>query len=745
MQNENVVRVVFQAAMNGFRNDVNNELNNLHSAFTSFAKSIPVLIGVAIAKKAVDVIKQFSDKAIEEYGKTQTAMGEISSLGVNDVEAVRKAAIDFSNTWSGTTREQFISASYDIKSGISSLTDEGVAKFTEMAALTGKATKSTVQEMTNLFAKGYGIYRNQFNSDDEFAEKFSAGISKSVEQFRTQGSEMSSFISALGASAEKAGRPLAEVLAIGGQLQTTMTGSEAATRLNAFLRSAVKAGQELGLSFIDANNNLKSIPDIINTIKQKYGEVIDANEKAELTKAFGTDEAIAMIDLLYDKVQDVVENTKSISQEMGNGSEATEKMAQSMNEGIAEKSQILKQRINNIFEGFGEKIAPYVNETFNKLFEKLDAAQQDGSIEQIGESFKDLMKVVFSLFNSIIEYLPQIIKVGAFVFDYIGYKIKSLIIIFDAVKVVFLFFVKMLLGGFNSIVKAIDGLLSIIPGIGKQFESVSNSIKNTMNGIDNEIRKTAINMANLMGLNKELQKETTGKSENPVMFAANKIIEMSQQKKQSTSKTFETSAASPVSQKKSGKSSGSSTKTDNRTIFEKKVDEIDDNFEPKEELINSQIDLAKAEKDDNDRKTFQQAMIDTLKAKLLAYVGLEGYTKGDEKLVLETMQNKILTKIANLIDNIKGDLSELVSGFNAPSEISPLTQYAYETMNNNSNLITTASNKTFNVTFQINDTSNKTATEAAKKLHQFANKFEAELDLKDSIVKRGLQDIIRNM
>lgn len=39
---------------------------------------------------------------------------------------------------------------------IASLTDEGVAQFTQLAALTGKATKSTTEEMGSLFATGYG-------------------------------------------------------------------------------------------------------------------------------------------------------------------------------------------------------------------------------------------------------------------------------------------------------------------------------------------------------------------------------------------------------------------------------------------------------------------------------------------------------------------------------------------------------------------------------------------------------------
>ena len=87
--------------------------------------------------------------------ETQDALAELKSLGITDLKAVEDAARQFSDTWAGTTKADFITAAYDIKSGIASLTDEGVAQFTELAGLTAKATKSTTGEMTSLFATGY--------------------------------------------------------------------------------------------------------------------------------------------------------------------------------------------------------------------------------------------------------------------------------------------------------------------------------------------------------------------------------------------------------------------------------------------------------------------------------------------------------------------------------------------------------------------------------------------------------------
>lgn len=152
---------------------------------------------------------------------TQDALAELKSLGVVDLAAVESAAKSFSDTWAGTSKSDFISAAYDIKSGIASLSDEGVAQFTELSGLTAKATKSTIGEMTSLFATGYGIYKDYYSdlSDMEFGEIFSAGISTAVKNYKTSGSQMAQSISTLGATATSAKVPHEEQLAILGMMR----------------------------------------------------------------------------------------------------------------------------------------------------------------------------------------------------------------------------------------------------------------------------------------------------------------------------------------------------------------------------------------------------------------------------------------------------------------------------------------------------------------------------------------------
>lgn len=370
---------------------VTDSTKKLNDAFGTVQKAGAALTGVGagIIGAGLATVKSTFD--------TQDALGELSSLGVTDLKAVESAAKSFSDTWAGTTKSDFITAAYDIKSGIASLTDEGVAQFTELAALTGKATKSTTEEMGSLFATGYGIYKSSYEdmSDLEFGEMFSAGVSTAVKNYKTAGSEMASSISALGATATNNNVPLEEQLAILGQLQTTMSGSEAATKYKSFLNQAASAGEKLGLTFTDANNNLMSTPQILEQLKSKYGDTIDAVEKQQLKEAFGTDEAVAMIDLLYGDIDGLSGGIDSMADSMKRGTDVTQEMAEAINNTPAQKFEVLKQQIHNNVEELGNGLLPAVNNTMDKVSGLIQKGSEWISNNQ--ETVQTIMNVAMKL------------------------------------------------------------------------------------------------------------------------------------------------------------------------------------------------------------------------------------------------------------------------------------------------------------------------------------------------------------
>lgn len=346
-------------------NNVNDSVTKLQSATQTFGNMTQTGAAmVALGSQMTSAVLS----PVEATFETKRALGELASLGIQDLNALEKSATDFSNTWAGTTKADFITAAYDIKSGIASLSDEGVAEFTNLSGITAKATKSTIAEMTDLFATGYGIYKDYYAdlSDLEFGEMFSAGIAQSVQKFKTTGSGMSDAIKTLGAEATSAQVPLEEQMTILGMLQATMSGSEAGTKYKSFLKNAAKAGDELGLSFVDANNQLLSMPEILDQLKNKFGDTMDAAEKIELQKAFGDQEAVGLISLMYNKTGDLQNNILGLYDSMGSGIGTATDMANAINQTEPEKFEVLKQKFDNAQQSLGNSLLPTVNTFMDK-------------------------------------------------------------------------------------------------------------------------------------------------------------------------------------------------------------------------------------------------------------------------------------------------------------------------------------------------------------------------------------------
>lgn len=365
-------------------------------------------------------------KLITTYGDVASAQGELKSLDMDPkgIEAVTRAGKDFSNQWEGTTTPEFIKAAYDIKSGISSLGSKAVGEFTKIAALTGKATKSSTGEMTSLFATGFGIYRKQFEqfgaatikgwhglSDEEkdikFGEYFSAGLSSAVKQFKTDGSQMSQAMETLGAAGTMAGASFAEQLAVMGALQQKMSGSVGATKYRRFLATAGKAGGKLGLEFTDEKTGmLKSVPDILKEIRKQYGATLDDAENQELAKAFGSEEAVDFLGALYDNVEAVETGITAMDKSLKGGMKTTKQMAKDQNEGPNESFSILLSRAQNLTATIGKSLSPMTIQ----LADALGQAAIWG--EGLAEAFPNATAGVMGLIGAFALYKTAKIGLG---------------------------------------------------------------------------------------------------------------------------------------------------------------------------------------------------------------------------------------------------------------------------------------------------------------------------------------------
>lgn len=127
---------------------------------------------------------------------------------------------------------------------------------------------------------------------------------------------------------------------------------------------------------MDANNQLLTTPEILQKLKDKYGDTLDAVEKQEIKSAFGTDEAVAMIDLLYNDIDGLTGGIDNLASSMKQGVSVTNEMAKAIDNTPERKFEVLRQKIHNNAEELGKNLLPVVNNTLTKVNDLIDKGSE---------------------------------------------------------------------------------------------------------------------------------------------------------------------------------------------------------------------------------------------------------------------------------------------------------------------------------------------------------------------------------
>jgi hypothetical protein len=303
---------------------------------------------------------------IAQMRGVEKAKGELSSVGVKDLGGVVDRGNQLSSQYAGINTANFVRAAYDIKSGISSLSDKGVADMTANAAITAKATKSNVSQMTSLFATAYGSFKGSLfssSSDSEFGNIFSAQLAKSVQSFKTDGSKMQQAIQTMGSGLAASGVSLSDQLTGLGMLQQKMQSGEAGTTLKAIERSASTAQERFekmgyAIKTLDENGNLRRLPDLLGDVQDAFGKDYSTATGAKLLEAFGSDEAVKFFKALWGQQAQFKKNSEALHQAGIQGASFTESMAKLTDANMDAKLAKMGQRWDVIQQKIGYSLVP---------------------------------------------------------------------------------------------------------------------------------------------------------------------------------------------------------------------------------------------------------------------------------------------------------------------------------------------------------------------------------------------------
>lgn len=259
------------------------------------------------------------------------ALSEVASLDVQKdvLGALGQEALKLSMQY-GNSATEIVRSSYDIQSAIAGLKGNELPAFTRASTVLAKATKADTATITNYMGTMYGIFEQQAKrmGKANWVEDVAGKTALAVQLFKTTGQGMADAFGAIGANATAAGVSMDEQFAVLGQLQATMGGGEAGTKFKAFLAGVGSAQKALGMKFTDAAGNMLPVLTILDKLKARYGETLSVAEGDELKKAFGSDEAVAMVKLLMTNTKALSTNINALANTHGMGK--AEQMAASM-------------------------------------------------------------------------------------------------------------------------------------------------------------------------------------------------------------------------------------------------------------------------------------------------------------------------------------------------------------------------------------------------------------------------------
>jgi TP901 family phage tail tape measure protein len=259
------------------------------------------------------------------------ALAEVASLDVQKdvLGALGREALALSVQY-GNSATEIVRSSYDIQSAIAGLEGNELPAFTRASTTLAKATKADTATITNYMGTMYGIFEQQAKQMGKanWVEDVAGKTALAVQLFKTTGQGMADAFGAIGANATSAGVSMDEQFAVLGQLQATMSGGEAGTKFKSFLAGIGNAQKALGLQFTDAAGNMLPVLSILDKLKVRYGETMSVAEGDELKKAFGSDEAVAMVKLLMTNTKGLATNINALANTHGMGK--AEQMAAAM-------------------------------------------------------------------------------------------------------------------------------------------------------------------------------------------------------------------------------------------------------------------------------------------------------------------------------------------------------------------------------------------------------------------------------
>tara|TARA_R110001583_G_scaffold550_4_gene4868 strand:+ start:2064 stop:4052 length:1989 start_codon:yes stop_codon:yes gene_type:complete len=304
------------------------------------------------------------DKMLEPAKEMRTALGTISSLGVENaaLEHLRKTSMATAVQY-GFDATEIVNASYKLQSAISGLKGNELSMLANKSTMLATATKGSLESTNAYVGQMFNIHAVEADAIGKtaFMDKLISKTAKAVQLFNTDGTQMGEAMKNIGKQATAMKVPLEEQLAVMGFLQNTMVeGGRSGNAYSSFLANISKAETTLGMKFTDSQNKALPMVDIITKLQGKFGDLSKAGDQQMLQKAFGKrgQQVLAAMAGSLDTFKGNLESIKSVK-----GLDDVTAMAMA----IADPWDQSAAAVKNFRMEFGERLLKVFSPVYDKI------------------------------------------------------------------------------------------------------------------------------------------------------------------------------------------------------------------------------------------------------------------------------------------------------------------------------------------------------------------------------------------
>lgn len=345
-------------AMNGmsqFENKTNQSTNNASNSLKTVGKAMTIT-GAATTALGVSALKSYGT-----FSQTMNQAAVVAGGTSKDIGGLTKVAEDMGDKLPVSAQEAANAMLSMARDGASLST---IKKEFPAIAQAATASGADLQTTASVVQQAMNVWGNSFESPAQAASI----LTQTANLSNASIDSMQQALATIGGTAKNAGVSMQDAsTAIGLLTNKGFSSAQASQDLNHALiqmqapsAQAKKTMDQLGISFTDAQGNMKSLPSILQEISTNMDGMSSSQKAEALKKMFGTAGMGAILPLL-DSIKDKSGNTTTSWQAFSDQIQKTSKDGATATKSLEDQSAEMQQNIGSKLKRLNDNWGSYQN------------------------------------------------------------------------------------------------------------------------------------------------------------------------------------------------------------------------------------------------------------------------------------------------------------------------------------------------------------------------------------------------